>query len=505
MENFLITKFLNKKIVEIPMIEIRTIENEAIEEFDCGFELIFKNKKVVYKSHFAEHETFIITGTKNKTVFTKVEKKVKIPNGHYFLINDNKYTEKKELVKHENYYYKIAELETVDEIDDYLKMQNKIFDTELFGEHPKHALAAGDIVLTTFFSQYKKEIAKIEPEEFEAMKYTYGQGVIYYDKTLNVKNMKAYDCNSYYGFLQSNFCPIPISAPKNVTKEQLKDLDITEIYGYYNVDVKDHLKYVPKSQKMRKENKCFMTNFDILLMKENNIQFELKDDGHIIFEQVKDFSDVFKKIINIVYPLKQKRKYKKFAKDIILQLWGKLCERDRKYYTYEEFDDIDSNTVDFSYTTNGKVHVKGGYIYPFARMKPFLLSLGRYRMWKHIQKIENLGYHVARSYCDSITTDIPEDKFNDCICEISKDIGDYKIETKKVYYNNDYYITPSQLLSERPDKTKVIKKQEEPKNIIEKEKHPCKKYKHFIVPADEKEKTQGDKFQFFHLNCLKKK
>ena len=74
MEDFLQEKFLNKKIVSIPIDEIITIENEAADKFGFGFELMLKKNEIIYKSNLVEYETYIVSGTQKKTIFTLVEK-----------------------------------------------------------------------------------------------------------------------------------------------------------------------------------------------------------------------------------------------------------------------------------------------------------------------------------------------------------------------------------------------------------------------------------------------
>ena len=104
----------------------------------------------------------------------------------------------------------------------------------------------------------------------------------------------------------------------------------------------------------------------------------------------------FAETIGILFGLKQDRV--PFAKDLLNNFWGALCQRRRK-----EVMDLEAECVGLRIDPVTDVatcyDLDNPYYYGLARLKPFLLAVARYRMSK---LIENLGPTCVRVHTDGV-------------------------------------------------------------------------------------------------------
>ena len=170
-------------------------------------------------------------------------------------------------------------------------------------------------------------------------------------------------------------------------------------------------------------NKLFKFNFknyyphiDLKRAKELKLKIELVHDEKPNFiyyssktEKALKGSEVFKQVINTIYPFKEAKLPR--MKVLFTMLWGSLCEKNHKTHTVnnqdKEYIEID-NTEDFvslrpfddnntiiEYKKKDKAFKTG-----WARMQPFLIAKGKYDLSKTMEPYIN---DVVRYHTDGFT------------------------------------------------------------------------------------------------------
>jgi hypothetical protein len=224
-----------------------------------------------------------------------------------------------------------------------------------------------------------------------------------------------YDINSSYPSIYSNnyfMMPTCDGEYKTLTKAEFQKSPFYQ-FGIYKVKIS----YPDKKRQWHKIFKLnssdYYTHYDLSYAKELKLDIDLIEDGQSNFlyysrDKLKTGGQLFKKFVDVVYPLRQNAKIKDTAKALLRSLWGALCQYNliKKIFKYDGDESIaDTRTVlkiepiddkkyrvefyknDMPYETN------------WARMKPFLLSKGRIKISK---LIEPHAEHVKRCHTDSM-------------------------------------------------------------------------------------------------------
>ena len=245
-----------------------------------------------------------------------------------------------------------------------------------------------------------------------------------------------YDVNSFYpSIMKSSKFKIPIKAGtfETLSVEQFEQMKKTFFrYGIYRavIDSSDDLK-VKKLFRFNKTN--YYTTADLRMAVKLGLSVSIINDDKPNFlfygKSCMTGSQVFKPFVDLLYNLKSKNK--KF-KIILNVLWGSLCSRNTKTIHYDINKDfnydldtekidiinqyLDGDTMKIEYSYKNKL-----YKYPYARLKPFILSQARHTLadmlFEHVDTIE----HVHTDSCISskeldfaISNDIGRWKFEGC-------------------------------------------------------------------------------------------
>jgi len=207
-----------------------------------------------------------------------------------------------------------------------------------------------------------------------------------------------YDFKAYYPSLlsQTNYkLQIPISAG---AESKITDFKKKLKYGIYHIKITSDDEHFKRFFMFSKYHYYthFSVNFCLKYKKIFNIQMEIMDTDKtyncLVYndEQLIDTNTIFSDWYNKMMEIKSKYPKNKLVKHMISSLWGGLCQFNRKilktdedYYNCDfenEYILLDTNQffIDGEIKFHYEVLKKSNpYKYNFARLKPFLLSLGR--------------------------------------------------------------------------------------------------------------------------------
>ena len=187
-------------------------------------------------------------------------------------------------------------------------------------------------------------------------------------------------------------------------------------YGIYKAVInKSDDKNINKLFKFNYKN--YYTHIELKRAKELKLNIELIIDDKPNFihyasttEKSLKSSEVFKQVINTIYPFKEAKLPR--MKILFTMLWGSLCEKDHKTYTItnndteyieiENTEDLvsikpfDDNKTTLIYKKKDKSFKTG-----WARLQPFLIAKGKYDLSKTMEPYIN---DVVRYHTDGFTT-----------------------------------------------------------------------------------------------------
>ena len=253
---------------------------------------------------------------------------------------------------------------------------------------------------------------------------------IYTEKGYNGNSYK-YDINSFYPSLLCNdwYVPICKGEYKKFDNSKVEKLGVGIYRAIITGDIND------KFFKINYSN--YYTHTDIKRALELKYNVELMQDveyNSLVYDLKKrvKISSIFKKYIDYLYEFKKNKQGPQVViKTLLNCLWGALTKK----YKHEFFV---PDGVIFELYDNKEIvcdmMAEGGMIYTvidknnlydgaIPRLKPFLLSYGRYTLSHYIEPIHN---DVIRVHTDSIMTKNKQTKLR-----ISNNLGDWKFEGEK--------------------------------------------------------------------------
>lgn len=260
---------------------------------------------------------------------------------------------------------------------------------------------AQDVVLALFWNFTKSIPEPPQVEELEAHWLAQASlGGVMYAKPGVYKNASTYDYVSFYPSLMNK--STGVSFPRREGKYQtLTKRPECWRYGIYRVRVKGDHPYF-------RFNKCnYYTHTDLVSAESLGLETELITDGAtnaLIYDPSYRFNgrDVFGPMIDMLFAMKQ-QKYP-FAKFILNSLWGQLCRFNRFRKFASEKRHINPDMYNIVHAEQAKDHSKfdvvpkdNQYKYGWARMKPFLLALGRSNI---VRETSKYGDRVVRIQTD---------------------------------------------------------------------------------------------------------
>lgn len=267
-------------------------------------------------------------------------------------------------------------------------------------------------------------------------------GALSYSNNDYEGELHCYDINSMYGgiMLGSNKLAIKQGELKTLTKEEFDNIKYFP-YGIYRCQIsKSEDENINKFFRYNQYN--YYTHISLEQARNLNLNIALIEDSepnNLFYSRDKiiTFSEVFKKYVNYLYDLKLK-KVSPYIKQLLNILWGSFCEvnKQKKYIgskTEKELVISDEYVIDSMrpITTNDDIKcikvirkLDNYYKTPYARISPFIISIGRKRMsdlfYKYADKVQYIR-------CDGIKS---SEKLN---IELGSDIGDLRYEG---YYSN---------------------------------------------------------------------
>lgn len=238
-----------------------------------------------------------------------------------------------------------------------------------------------------------------------------------------------YDINSSYpSIYASKTFKMPIKAGSLQTVKKVSG------YGMYKIELLNPRKINYKLFKTN-SNSNWYTHIDIKLLDHLNYEYKLvkcENNAYIYEEDALIKTNVFLgKYVKALYELK--RGGNKLAKSCMNSIWGKLCQEKTSTIelTEENLEAFDKTILQI-HPIKGTMEVideKSPFKTAFARLKPFLIAQGRYKLAKVNHEVIKEGYDVCRVHTDSIMCNMPPQEF-ETIANISSEIGEWKLESK---------------------------------------------------------------------------
>ena len=214
-----------------------------------------------------------------------------------------------------------------------------------------------------------------------------------------------YDINSHYPYIMQNCNSLyPIKSGEYKTINEISE---NPEFGIYHCIISGNGIY--KFFVFNKEN--YYTHKDIIMAFEYGLNIELIKDGQPNFlyysnECLISGSTLFKKYVNTLYTLKQDKV--KGAKLLLNILWGAISEKkiykekkslndskDLSNMNITRLQTIDNINGSLHYTKKNDSQFRTNY----GRLKPFILSYGRFIMYRRYKKYEEL---IIRIHTDSL-------------------------------------------------------------------------------------------------------
>lgn len=302
------------------------------------------------------------------------------------------------------------------------------------GRFSKTAL---EFYFTEYFNKYDIELDHISYEEAIIIQKASIGPLLISKKCLNIKAW-SYDFKSCYpSIMRDSKMLFPIKEGKWVflNKDEFNNLKFYQ-YGIYNVKI---LKSEDNSinQLFKFNNDNWYTHIDLNLAKDLGLELIIKQKNKQNFLYYKRDSlisgkDLFGEYINFMFKLKQKDI--PGGKELIKCLWGALCKANIARVKFNINDELvlkHNKDYDTIVPINNNEYIadiynKAQYFdYDLARIKPFLLAKGRFKLSKAIYPVkENILY----SHTDSLIVDIDISKNKQLLKIFGNDIGDLAYE-----------------------------------------------------------------------------
>ena len=283
-------------------------------------------------------------------------------------------------------------------------------------------------------------------EDYEQKFLTSCGGGIRLATPVEDKVILKYDINSFYPCLmQSKILKIPFEAGTLISKKEVEEIlqGKATKFGVYNVKIE------VKDERLFTEMKSNRYScYEVGWAKQLGLRITVLGSALVWErEQLRYAKDVFGEYVDYLYQFKQKNKMFKWY---LNTLWGKLCQANqvqKKVCTMEElekYQDADKLEVLDDEKDLYIMHRKKKsfrFKTSFARLKPFILGLGRIKMHTYVKKLGK--QNVVFAHTDSIFSLRSMPWGSKCLRGKidSHEIGRFKFEgkfTASVFDKNNY-------------------------------------------------------------------
>lgn len=300
------------------------------------------------------------------------------------------------------------------------------FDVEQVG---LSAVNINRYIITEYLSNIKLgdglKFNDLDYEEFDIIrKASYG-AIQFSIQGAKFKNCKSYDVNSSYG---STYINQEFKIPTQKGFMKTKDFNKNE-YGFFQLEIPNKNISGCLFKFNNVDNDNWYCTQDLQVLDENKIAYVIQKSYTYKECDLISFDMIFGKVVRQFYELKKNGN--KLASECLRSLWGMLTQSN--YMTVETTPENKIKYGNYAIKISSEIlcyDPERPYKHLFCRIKPFMLSFGRKRISKEAKKIFDLNFKIYRMHTDSIVSDIPENIFNDKVCKISKELGDFKIEDK---------------------------------------------------------------------------
>ena len=285
-----------------------------------------------------------------------------------------------------------------------------------------------------------EDIEDIDDVEYNWIESCNNSGLLFC-KPGEYNDCHGYDFSSFYPtILTSERLEIPTCKGQEKT---LKALDFKNLQlGYYKVKIISSDKNFNKIFSYSKQN--VYTSISLYLANQckvthnMNVQIELIEEKNNCYIYNKENnvkgSHVFRKWSKYLFKLKEQFPKNKLIKTITSSVWGRICENNKLFKTDEEISTeklkvsleynkkFDYFIKDIKFKKDGSslyelVNIKNPYRFNIARVKPFLISNGRYLIAQIALMHIN---HAIRICVDNVVFDREHD-------DVMKKFKNYKL------------------------------------------------------------------------------
>ena len=277
------------------------------------------------------------------------------------------------------------------------------------------------------------------------------KGALIFCKDGFTGNIIQYDKNSYYPSIMLNKkLKIPVKEGEFLNLDELPEK--FDKVGIYRCKI-DKSGIFEHNYLFRHNSHHFYTNIDMKRATTLNLSMELVNDGKENFlyyseDKLIQSRDIFEEYIEMLFEMKKEYKNKNddemniYIKRFLSALWGVLCQKREFQYKidYSKEDEIknmkdgDEIIKRHRYTENVDKITVMNKLNPmetrFGRLKPFLLSMGRYIMSKLIED-DALNGNIVKIHTDGFCV-INNGEQNDY--KINNKLGGLKIEKEGNYF-----------------------------------------------------------------------
>jgi len=346
----------------------------------------------------------------------------------------------------------------IDECDELKKVPIKTKSNKYFSIKYKKYYNHSDAVYYNWKSYIKsdvlKQFKKVRKEEFYIIERCYNAGLITLNLDYKNKPVMCYsrDYSSYYSNLLINM-KIPFREGK---KYNLESVNYGKLkYGIYRIEIKYTNNQFTNIFNFSEDNHYTSTTLNSIYKYKDyfGLSFNLLEvndeyDYNALIWEYDDLMDgekLFGDWLNDMLSVKKKIPKNKLVKHLISSLWGTLTGFKNLYF--DDFEDLDltrmNSSVDSDYklrkiTDSGKykcVESDNAYKYKLARMKPFITSLGRKKMFELVMN-NNLIDKVIAIHTDRLT--LTEDYDFSKVCKYYP-VPEAKSSGNIVFENAIYY------------------------------------------------------------------
>ena len=383
------TNINSNKIINLKLIDEHFILDmkQTKEELNNNRKIAFNNKTpIIYDtSNFNAYD-----GKEQFKLMKEYRNNIYSWTTPYILINSNTDNLKEE---YNNF---------VDDADILLKETNNLINLYKTGNNKTTAL--------NLFYSFNRHIKPDNIRQVEAEYINNSScGALLYAKAGIYSDVYKYDVCSLYPSIMSSGALFPIKEGEllRITTEDFNNMEFLK-FGIYRAIIRG------TTNLFKFNDNNYYTHIDIKQAQELNLDVKLIEDDQPNFiyysrDKLITGSELFGQYVKLLFNLKKKGVKK--SKQILNILWGALCETNSKTITINNDDTnikyIDGNInllkikpFNESFTMIEYINNDEQFKSNFARLKPFLLSLGRKKLTNLIKDdINNIIFFHTDGWC----------------------------------------------------------------------------------------------------------